>query len=170
MSIVIEGTRATVSGLISLSRDLPLILENNGIPLISVPIMDTYGVAIASTQLVILQSAPLFSEARYEFESLEESIGARVGPILIVDPNGDALSLPEIEGSQRFRVILGDVAGIFTNVFLLADLKLDYEQAQEYDFFMTVTDSGNSSLSSRASVRVNVLPINEFNPFFQTSE
>lgn len=175
LSIVINGTEATVSGLVSLSRDLPLILQNNSSPIISVPIMDIHGVAIASTQLVIVQSAPLFSQPHYEFEAFEERTGVMLGPIPIVDPNGDTVSLPEIEEeaeAKLFRVIFGlpVVSGIFTNVFLFADFRLDYEQFQEFDFFLTISDSGNSSLSSRTSVRVSVLPRNEFHPFFQTSE
>ncbi len=173
VNIAIDGTEATVSGLVSLTRDLPLILENDGIPMISVPIMDTYGVAVASTQLVIAQSAPLFTQARYEFEAKEGRIGVRLGPIKIVDPNGDMLNLPIIEESTEaglFIVIFLDTLEIFTNVYLLADLTLDYELFQEYDFFMTISDTSNSSLTSRTSVRVSVIPVNEFHPFFQTSE
>lgn len=173
VSIAIAGTEATVSGMISLSRDLPIILENNTSPSISIPIIDTYGgVLVASTQLVIEQSAPLFNQDYYEFSTVEGSTGVRLGPIPIADPNGNSINLPVIVEdveSKLFRVIFGQAAGIFTNVLLLADLTLDYERFQEFNFHITVQDADNSSLSSQATVKVIVIPVNEFSPVFQTT-
>ena len=173
VSIAIAGTEATISGLISLSRDLPIILENNTSPSISIPILDTYGVVVASTQLVIEQSAPLFSQEQYEFSTVEGSTGVRLGPVLIADPNGDTINVPVIAEdaeSKLFRVIFGQASGIFTGVFFLADLTLDYERFQEFNFHLTVQDTENISLSSQAAVRVLVIPVNEFSPVFQTAE
>lgn len=173
VSIVFNGADVTVSGNISLIRDLPLILTNDTTPSIHVPIMDSYGFLVAATQLTIQQSPPIFAQSHYEFSSLEGSSGAQLGPIHIADPNGDVVTLPEVleEGpSKLFRVILLGPSGIFTVINLLTLITLNYEQTQEYNFHIEVQDSINASLTSQASVRVLVLPVNEYTPVFMQPE
>ena len=173
VGITIMDDEARVSGVISLTRDLPPILKNGTTPSISVPIVDALGgVVEATTQLIIEQSAPLFTLTHYVFSVMEEN-DVRTGPIPIADPNGDQINIPvilETIEAKLFNVIFGQLTGIFTNVFLLADITLDYELSQGYDFTLVVYDLINASLSSQASVRVNVIPVNEYAPVFIEAE
>lgn len=167
-----EGhNQAVLSGLISLNRVLPVILEQTIVPNISIPIVDSIGgIVIATTQLIIQQAPPIFNQSHYEFNIVEESgTGERFGPIPILDPNGDIVLNPETT-NPIFQVIpplvtVSPSTG-FTTFDLLVVLRLNYEQIPRYDFELIAYDSVNSSLSSRASVRLNVLPKNEFPPVF----
>ncbi len=171
--ITVTDNDVTVSGLVSLNKDLPEILINGTMPVVSVPIMDIIcGVVMATTQLVIEQSSPIFSQSHYEFEALEGNAGVRVGPIPITDPNGDRINTPVITGrlDPLFRITFDDPSGIFTNLYLVAPVRLNYEGAVYYDVNIVAMDFVDASLSAETTVRINVIPVNEFTPTFIVSK
>lgn len=173
--MTMRGSRNQVemTGTISSNRVLPIILEQAVVPTISIPVIDSIeGTVIATTELHIQQSPPIFDQSHYEFNTLEESgNGVEFGPISILDPNGDLVDAPVILSpleSQLFRVIpVRSTSPVYTTFSLLSVSKFDYELTTMYEFELVARDRVNTTLYSQASVQVNVLPRNEFPPTFQ---
>ncbi|KAM7290979.1 cadherin-related tumor suppressor [Ixodes scapularis] len=108
---------------------------------------------------------PLFGEAAYSFDLWEDTQrGAQVGAVSAVDAD---LGL----NRQVSYSVLSDWANdVFslnpqTGVFTLTS-HLDYELYQHYVLVVQAQDSGTPSLSSTATVYVNVLDLNDNAPLF----
>ncbi|CAN8006312.1 unnamed protein product [Ixodes hexagonus] len=108
---------------------------------------------------------PLFGEVAYSFDLWEDTQrGAQVGAVSAVDAD---LGL----NRQVSYSVLSDWANdVFslnpqTGVFTLTS-HLDYELYQHYVLVVQAQDSGTPSLSSTATVYVNVLDLNDNAPLF----
>jgi len=171
-SLVLQFT-----GQISLDQTLPeIVLNNSVVPFISIPIQDDVGgVVYTTTQIFLDPSPPLFEFSHYEF-SLSESAarGTMLGPIRTLDPNGHSSNVPLMivdnsAGDHQVFTIIGsreDPLPPYTTYFILATLVFDYELVQQRNFEVVAVDSNDTSLNSTATVRVNILPVNEFPPVF----
>ena len=166
-----------VSGQISLDQTVPAIALNSSVvPFISVPIQDAVGgVVLASTQLLLNPSPPLFEFLHYEFSLAENAFrGSMLGPIRTLDPDGQASTTPPVivdnsaGDHQTFTVIesLDAPSPPYTTYFILSTIEFDYELVQHRNFEIVAVDSRDASLNSSATVRVNILPVNEFPPVF----
>ena len=167
----------SVSGVISIGRVLPLIVQQRLPATIVIPIEDaTYGgVMYVPTRLNIRPSPPLFDQSLYEYSVLESSSNHFLGPFSLIDPNGDTISVPDTNASNWFTVspntpLSDDTSPRPYSYFdILILVNLNYEQTHSFSFTMTATDSVDPTLSSVAMVTINVLPINEFSPVFRSS-
>lgn len=164
-----------VSGLISIGRVLPLVVQQRLPATIVIPIEDgsNGGVVYAPTQLNIRPSPPLFNQRSYEYSVLESSSNHFLGPFTLIDPNSDIVSVPETNASNWFTVSPnnpssgGTSPGPYFYFDILILVNLNYEQSPSFSFTMTAIDSVDPTLSSVAMVTINVLPINEFSPVFR---
>ncbi|KAK8767142.1 hypothetical protein V5799_006076 [Amblyomma americanum] len=108
---------------------------------------------------------PLFGEAAYSFDLWEDTQrGAQVGAVSATDTD---MGL----NRQVSYSVLSDWANdVFslnpqTGVFTLTS-HLDYEQHQHYVLVVQAQDSGTPSLSSTATVYMNVMDLNDNAPLF----
>ena len=176
-----HNTGAHVIGQISLDRTLPSIVMKQITPSISIPLSDTSGgIVFATTQLLINPSPPLFEHPYYSFDLIENtSRGMFLGPVRTIDPNRNSDQLlPTIlansQGAHQLFTISPSPAThesipAFSSYSIVVLFQFDYELIQEIDFEIVAVDSADTSLSSMATVRVNILPVNEFAPVFVTS-
>ena len=177
ITVLEHDTGANIVGRISISTVLPTIVLNNLIPTVTVPIMDTLGgLVLATTQLRINPSPPIFEHAQYIFSIEENSRGIMLGPIRLIDPNG-ALNQPiptisrNQDGASQLLAIIpkfsdSDVTSAYSSYNILVQHRFDYEQIQVIEFQMVAVDSEHRELSSTATVRINITPVNEFSPRF----
>ncbi len=174
---------ARVMGRISIEQTLPLILQQEGPPSLSITISDALGgVVIARTQLRINPSPPLFDRSDYVFSLNEGSgRGTFLGPIRLIDPNGgDTMLIPTIipaENQSSFFSIVPshlsspeqDSNDAFSSFQLLVLVEPDYERMQVERLRLQVVDRDDPFLTSTATVTVNIMPVNEFSPTFVTN-
>lgn len=178
ISVLPHSIGARVMGVVSVNSALPAILEQEVMPTLSVAITDALGgVVIATTRLSINPSPPLFERSHYNFEVVEgTSRGVLLGPIRLIDPNGGtSLLTPSITPNEQgtssfFSIITTDFAPQPHHAYFSYDLvvqhQFDYEQVQQVSLQLVAVDLQDQSLSSSASVTVNILPLNEFTPHF----
>jgi hypothetical protein len=176
-------TGVRIMGRISILETLPVILQQMATPSLSVAISDTHGgVVIATTLLEINSSPPLFDHSHYTYDLAENiSRGSFLGPIRLIDPNGEQITAPIITSSSNqgasliFSVVGSEFSRLsdpepsftaFSSYSLLVNTELNYEQHQVFEFQLVATDIQDSSLVSTATVNVNILPLNEFTPVF----
>ena len=166
----------SVSGVISIDRVLPLVVQQRLPATIAIPIEDgtNGGVVYVPTQLNIRPSPPLFNQRSYEYSVLESSSNHFLGPFTLIDPNGDTVSVPDTNASIWFTVSPNNPSsddtspGPYSYFDILILVNLNYEQSPSFSFIMTATDRVDPALSSVATVTINVLPINEFSPVFRS--
>ena len=75
-------------------------------------------------------------------------------------------AMDDTESFNNFGIESNDENG---TVFLLNTAALDRETFSSYDFIVTVTDNGTSSLASNVTLRVIITDVNDNSPVFQTS-
>ncbi len=167
-----------IAGRVSLNSTLPQIVLNNSIPYISIPVTDDIGgVIYITTHLIIAPSPPIFEFPYYEFDLSENTFrGMTLGPIRTIDPNGQTRAiLPVVTTNnstgdhQLFRVTespSSDESPPFSTYAILVLIEFNYEVEQQRNLELVAVDSMNPTLSSSATVRINILPVNEFPPVF----
>ncbi len=176
--------RATIEGRVSISEVLPIIILNGLVPTISIPISDASGgMIVINTTLRINSSPPLFDQPSYNFSLPEDSSRLTLlGPIQLIDPNtfsgGASLITPRIattnmEASQLFSIISAppessNEMSAYSSYDILALSQFDYERVQFIDFQLEAMDVEDATLTSTATVRVDILPVNEFSPRFMS--
>ena len=167
---------ARITGRISIEQTLPIILQRDALPSLSIAISDPLGgMVVARTELMINPSPPLFDRSDYVF-SLDEvtSNGMLLGPIRLIDPNrGDVVAAPVIiapEGQPRYFIVIpcpeADPDSIYSCFHLLVSFQFDYEHVQNVSVQLRSEDRADPSLTSTATVTVNIMPVNEFTPRF----
>ena len=164
---------ATVAGVISLDRVLPIIVQRNIIPFVSIPIFDNYGgLVVIETLLHIPMESPIFNQSDYTFSLLEESgSGTMVGQISLIDPNGHHIAVPSVVdqiAAGYFLILPSAVSTLspYTVFDIVTQLRVDYEQHNSFSFEVSVADTVDLTLTSAATVTVNILSVNEFVPLF----
>ena len=162
----------TISGIISISRALPFVVQQGTPATITLPVEDDNngGVIFVETQLMLRPSPPLFNQSTYEYSISEDSSNRFLGPFAVIDPNGGSISTPS-SNTSLFTVIShvstdGNLPGPYSYFDIVVLVNLNYEQRSTFYFMMTVADSVSPTLSSTAFVTVNVLPVNEYSPVF----
>ena len=169
-----------IKALVAIDTTLPIIVEQEVTPSFSVVITDTFGgVIIATTELRINPSPPLFEQPQYIFDIPEEtSRGMFLGPIRLIDPNGGRSLLtptitPNAEGTSTFFDVIGEDFTDETRAYFTYELvvlhQFNFELVRTVNFDLVARDLEDQSLTSSASVMVNVIPVNEFTPQFVTS-
>lgn len=177
ITVLPHGTGARIMGGVTIDTTLPAIIQQELAPSISVTISDSFGgVVIATTQLRINPSPPLFDQPHYDFSVLEEtSRGMFLGPIRLIDPNGGQnLLTPTIAPNEQgtstlFSLVSTDFTDqihAYFNYDLVVQHQFNYEEIQVVDLQLIAVDLEDQSLSSSASVRIDILPVNEFTPQF----
>ena len=178
---------ARVVGRISLQQTLPTIVGEMLTPSLSVAISDPLGgVVIATTQLQINPSPPLFDSSHYSFNVLENSSrGTLLGPVRVIDPNGGPTRPPTVVPNDLSAQLIFSVidarfsrmsdspdapppssSAAYSSYNLLVNHQFNYEQIRMLEFQLMVMDAIDNSLTSIATVRVDILPVNEFPPVF----
>lgn len=166
-----------VMGRISIDATLPVIIQQGIVPSLSITITDAFrGMVIASTRLHINPSPPLFDRPHYVYDVAENtSTGVLPGPIRLIDPNGGTnlltpmITRNEPGTSEFFSVVaagLFDAPHAYFSYDMLIQHRFDYEQIERVDFQLVAVDAEDDTLTSTATVRVNILPVNEFSPRF----
>ena len=175
--VEVDSDTGLVRGVIT-TESLANILKLNVVPSISVEIRNQFGsIAVHTTTINFVDSAPIFSQAQYTFsapEAQENSVFI-LGQISLIDPNDNTNVLsPTMDNSSfssRFRFLppFSQPEGPYHvyDVYSLQDL--DYEERSEYVLEAVVTDAANSMLQSTATITVTVEPVNEFDPAIGTT-
>ena len=181
VTIFEHNVGARVMGRVSIQWTLPLILQLEEPPSLSVAVSnDVGGVVIARTELRINPSPPLFERSEYVFNLAEgTSTGELLGPIRLIDPNrGDNILVPTIISSEngtipRFFDVIptlpaleSDSDDVYKSFYLVARFQFDYEVIEVVRFRLLSEDHHDPSLTSVAMVTVNIMPVNDFTPTF----
>lgn len=168
-----ELNRIMISGTISLAGSLPFIVQQGTPATIILPIEDDAngGVVYVETQLLLRPSAPLFNQSMYEYSIPEVGSNRIVGPLAVIDPNGDPVSAPSTNTSlfTIFPHIPSNDDQLpepYSYFDILVIVNLNFEQHSMFSFAITAIDTVSPILSSTALVTVNVLPVNEHSPEF----
>ena len=164
----------SVTGVVSINRVLPLIVQQGTPATIVIPVEDTAngGVVYVTTQLTIRPSPPLFDQIIYEYNVSEKSIDHLLGPFSLIDPNGDPISTP-VSSTNQFGIFSHanqPPSQPYSYFDILIFVRLNYEQHTSFSFNMSITDAVVPTLFSVAMVTVNVLPANEFSPVFVVNQ
>ena len=168
-----SGRVATIRGIISLSVLAQIVEQHINIPMVSIRVTDTYGgYIVRRTDLLIQDQAPNFNQSEYIFNIPENKPVVIIGTFTVTDPNADPLDTPQVDPPNPMFPILQARPGLCTvcEYQILTTMPgFDYEEQSQYNLQIVVRDLANSSLSSSATLTINVLPVNEFAPEFTSS-
>ena len=162
----------TIRGIISLSMLSQIIQMHITVPTVTVTVTDSFsGTVVHTTTILIQESAPIFNQSGYVFNIAENEpvSSTSIGTFSVIDPNTDPLDSPRFDPRNSNFVIVSTSATPCTvcEYIIFATMSsFDYEQQTQYNLIMVVWDSLNRSLSSSATVTINVLPVNEYAPIF----
>ena len=164
----------SVTGVVSINRVLPLIVQQGTPATIVIPVEDTAngGVVYVTSQLTIRPSPPLFDQISYEYNVSENSVNHFLGPFSLIDPNGDPISTP-VSSTNLFAVFSHanpPPSQPYSYFDILIIVSLNYEQHTSFSFNLSIADDVVPTLFSVAMVTVNVLPANEFSPVFVVNQ
>ena len=162
-----------VTGMISLSS-LAEIIDTTVTPSFSVDVTNEYGGFIVHTVTIHFNpSAPLFNQTHYTFSILEEqSSDDLVGTVAVIDPNNrenDGINLPFFTDPavmDKFLILPNGPSEAYYLFDILSIHSFDYEERTLYALEIGITNRDDASLSSTATVTVNIISVNEFSPFF----
>ena len=162
----------TIRGIISLSMLSQIIQMHITVPMVTVTVTDSFGGSLVhTTALLIQESAPIFNQSGYVFNITENEpvSSTSVGTFSVIDPNTDPLDSPRFDPRNSNFVIVSTSAmpcTVCEYIIFTTMSSFDYEQQTQYNVMVVVQDSLNRSLSSSATVTINVLPVNEYAPIF----
>jgi len=165
-----SGRVATISGVVSLRTLSQILKQHVNIPTISIRVTDTYGgYIVPTTELLIQDQAPIFNQSQYIFNIPENKHLTIIGTFSVIDPNSDPLDTPQFDPPNPSFLILLARPGPCTVCeyqILTTMPSFDHEEQMQYNFQIVVHDVENRSLSSSATMTINVLPVNEYAPEF----
>ncbi|MBK7031131.1 MAG: cadherin domain-containing protein [Bacteroidales bacterium] len=126
---------------------------NVGLPYIgSAPDICTFEYSGSTNQ------APVITNQTFSIN--ENSVnGTAVGTVIAYDPDaGQILTYSILSGNTNNAFAINSTTGIIT---VANSVALNYESTPSYTMVVKVQDNGNSSLSSQATVTINLININE---------
>ncbi len=168
--LTLDEASGVISGSVSVDT-ISAILDLNDPPSISVHVTDEYGgFVVYVVTLAVQESPPIFDQEHYVFSVREEQTSDEfAGSFALIDPNGDLFNfLPRIvnlssSASDLFLIVVGDQFGHFSTYDVFGTRSFDFEEITAY--YMEI-EANDGFQTSRVSVRVDVLPVNEFDPAF----
>ena len=101
-----------------------------------------------------VNEAPIIADQTFEVSEAEVN-GFVIGAIAATDPEGDILTFDPLVGE------IGSVFDVTSDGSLSLNRGLDFEEEGPYLFTVTVSDDGDGTLSSMATITVNVIDANE---------
>lgn len=126
--------------------------------------------ATAVVQIQVLDvndNTPVFTEPSYSFTVVEnQRVGTTLGHVLATDRDIDD------NGKLLYAIIEEDMRKLFSihpssGDIMTAGGLLDREEESNYQFAVSVRDKGETALSSTATVKIQVLDLNDNEPVFQ---
>ncbi|XP_033125265.1 neural-cadherin-like [Anneissia japonica] len=140
--------------------------ETFGSYVLRIKAADSHGESISVVHINILDvndNGPVFTQFVYHFRDISEGVGldTSVGQVVVSDEDG------KFYGSVLLSIPVGEPFRIDEDGNIYPTSKLDYESNPVYDFVVTAVDLGGKS--STASVRIDLLNINDMSPIFSES-
>jgi len=139
--------------------EIQIKVTDNGNPPLSLTLQKTIDV------LDVNEFAPLLKAA--QFNVSEATLGgSEIAFLVALDGDTDNIVKYKISGTPP---TLFSIDGNTGRITLNATAKLDHESVAAYQFLVEAFDDGLPSLSSTASVSINVTDVNEFDPIITNS-
>lgn len=162
----LNETSGEIVGQVS-ANTIGAILDLDGPAMISVHVTDGYGGLIVHSITLSIEEAPIvFDQQEYIF-SLPEAQDSDefAGSFSLIDPNGDPIhQLPHFVNSSAnsyFVIISMGQVGHFRNYDIYGVQSFDFEDRRAFYERIEVSNAYGVSM---VTVRVDVLPVNEYPP------